>query len=222
MQTHKPQNTKKKRGRPPSQKADGPETIKKAALFEFAKYGYKGASIEKISQAAGVAKPLVHYHFASKSELWTQVVSEAFDSLQDQIQKFSIGFVERNPANVIDQFALAIVRFSAENYLLIRISTDETRQGGERADWLKHTYLLPLHKVAISLLNTISLKESGNYEPNSSAHIIPSIFGAINFPFIDADVVSEAYEVNVFSESYITEQAKLIAMLIWACIHNYK
>ena len=70
---------RRKRGRPPVAKTDGRDDIKKAALSEFAKRGFKGASIDQIAKTAGVAKPLIHYHFASKDELWKLTVKEAYD-----------------------------------------------------------------------------------------------------------------------------------------------
>ena len=71
--------TRRKRGRPPVAKTDGRDDIKKAALSEFAKRGFRGASIDQIAKTAGVAKPLIHYHFASKDELWKLTVKEAYD-----------------------------------------------------------------------------------------------------------------------------------------------
>lgn len=220
MVVAKTATSKRKRGRPPASKPEGREDIKRAALFEFAKRGFKGASIEKIAEAAGVAKPLVHYHFASKADLWKEAVSEAFDALRHEAQRFAIEFANKSREDVIDEFALAIVRFSAENPSLVRISTDETRQGGDRAEWLKETYLLPLHEITTALISSIS--GSDNFEENRSiaSHLTPSIFGAINFPYIDADVLSDAYDVDVFSDAYIAKQAALIAMLIRACIEH--
>lgn len=207
---------KRGRGRPKLDASDGREDIKRAALAEFARHGFKGASIDQIADSAGVAKRLIHYHFGSKDELWKQAVSEAFELFRLEAIKFGTEVSQKTPEDAVGAFAHAIVRFAAERTYLLQIAIDETRQGGDRAQWLKDTYLVPLHRIMLAVLNTISASEAD--QRTFASHVIPSIFGAINFAFIDADVVAEAYEVDVFDEAYVNEQADFIAMLLRACI----
>lgn len=209
---------KRGRGRPRLDASDGREDIKRAALTEFARHGFKGASIDQIAEAAGVAKRLIHYHFGSKDELWTQAVSEAFELFRLEAIKFGTEVSQKTLEEAIGAFAHAIVHFAAERTYLVQIAIDETRQGGERAQWLSETYLIPLHKIMLAVLNTISASETD--QRIFASHVIPSIFGAINFSFIDADVVSKAYAVDVFDEAYVNEQADFIAMLLRACIEE--
>ncbi len=44
-----------------------------AAARVFAAHGYHAASIEQIAQAAGITKPVIYHHFASKQKLHTAV-----------------------------------------------------------------------------------------------------------------------------------------------------
>ena len=37
----------------------------------------------------------------------------------------------------------------------------------------------------------------------TQANLIPVIFGALNFPFIDSDTISDVYSVDVYSKKYI-------------------
>jgi AcrR family transcriptional regulator len=54
------------------------QTILGAAGLEFEIKGYEAASFGSIAVRAGVAKSLVSYHFATKAEIASRVVSEAF------------------------------------------------------------------------------------------------------------------------------------------------
>ncbi|MEM8491992.1 MAG: TetR/AcrR family transcriptional regulator [Pseudomonadota bacterium] len=211
-------DSKRKRGRPRTTQEDGKRLIKEAALAEFAGSGFKGASIERIARTAGVAKPLVHYHFGSKQELWNAAVAEGFDQFQAKTLSFVPEFLELSPDDVMDRFAEEIVRFSAENPFLVRISTDETSKGGERAEWLRERYLLPLQRLMSDVFNELMRPVSDKSPVGLAAIVTPSLFGAINFPYIDADVVRDAHGVDVFSNEYIQEHARFIAMLMRASL----
>ncbi|MEM1436927.1 MAG: TetR/AcrR family transcriptional regulator [Pseudomonadota bacterium] len=210
---------KRKRGRPPRAQQVGKSSIITAALKEFARCGYRGSSIDAIARSAGVAKALVYYHFGSKEALWRASVSEAFDTLKDEASRFSGDLEHGDRAVAIERFAGSIVKFSSKNPWLVRIALDETRQGGERAQWLKRNYLLPLQRMLVPIIDRIF--GTGQAPRHFAAHLIPTVFGAINFAFIDDDVIAEAHRVDVHSEVYIAQQAELIAVILRAMIDQY-
>ncbi|MEM7291545.1 MAG: hypothetical protein AAF412_14430, partial [Pseudomonadota bacterium] len=99
---------------------------------------------------------------------------------------------------------------------LIQISIDETRQGGLRAEWLKSNYLVPLQKIMVS--QVLMVFENHPRKETLASHFIPSLFGAIVFPFVDADVMSDAHGIDVFTKKYVLAQAELIKVLLKACL----
>ena len=60
---------KRKPGRPARTDLDASASIRSAALNVFAQKGFDRASIVDIANAANVAKPLIHYHYATKEVL---------------------------------------------------------------------------------------------------------------------------------------------------------
>jgi AcrR family transcriptional regulator len=56
--------------------ADTRERLVTAAVEEFAREGYDGANINRITQAAGVATGTIYNYFASKKELMLAILSE--------------------------------------------------------------------------------------------------------------------------------------------------
>ena len=60
---------------------DTRDRILAAAREVFAEHSYEGAATRDIAERAGVAQPLLNYHFTSKDELWRAVVVSLFGEL---------------------------------------------------------------------------------------------------------------------------------------------
>lgn len=52
------------------------DKIKKIAISNFARYGFKGASLEKIAQEVGIKKPSIYSHFKNKEDLYINCLEE--------------------------------------------------------------------------------------------------------------------------------------------------
>jgi AcrR family transcriptional regulator len=53
----------------------------------FADLGYHGLSMEQLADAAGVSKPVLYQHFASKRDLYLALVHETVAEMQAQVRK---------------------------------------------------------------------------------------------------------------------------------------
>lgn len=58
--------------------------VLKAALEQFAQFGFEGASVREITTAAQANLAAVNYHFGSKEALYHAVVSETFNSIAEE------------------------------------------------------------------------------------------------------------------------------------------
>ncbi|MCE1193854.1 MAG: TetR family transcriptional regulator [Acidovorax sp.] len=90
------------------------DNILKAAIKVFARYGYEGGSVEKISKAAKSFDRMIYYYFGSKEGLFIEVLEETYrrmndaeskldldtarplEALQDVI-RFVVGYYRKNP-----------------------------------------------------------------------------------------------------------------------------
>ena len=61
--------------------AERRELVASVATGVFAERGYDGASIDEIARRAGVSAPVVYDHFASKQDLYEQIVERTRDAL---------------------------------------------------------------------------------------------------------------------------------------------
>lgn len=67
--------------------AERRDQILSTALTVFADRGYHLASMNEVAEAAGVTKPVLYQHFASKRELFVELLRETGHSLQTRIAK---------------------------------------------------------------------------------------------------------------------------------------
>jgi TetR/AcrR family transcriptional regulator len=58
------------------------DRILRAATQEFSEYGYSGARVNRIAEAAGVNKQLIYHYFGSKEGVYAEVLQEMLTSLE--------------------------------------------------------------------------------------------------------------------------------------------
>lgn len=101
--------------------------IREAAITEFSRHGFKGASTKAIAERAGLTKPHLHYYISSKEELYEELLYEvlsgwsgafAFDSRSD------------DPKQVLSLYVQRKLDYALDNPGLSGIFTSEVLAGG--------------------------------------------------------------------------------------------
>ena len=200
----------RKRGRPAGDQHDASLAIRQAALNVFAQKGFERASIAEIAKVANVAKPLIHYHFASKEVLWQSAVSDAKAALTAETLLFQERLSQLNPMQSIEFISEKMVEFAASHPQLVRIVVDETGKGGSRAEWLFEHFLLPSYAMGQTIIDRISKElKLGNAKPKAE-HLLPVMLGVMNFPFLEAEIIRRTYGKDVYSKTYIKRHGKVM------------
>lgn len=203
-------STPRRRGRPARDQHDASLAIRQAALTVFAQNGFERASIAEIAKAANVAKPLIHYHFASKEVLWQAAVSDAQAALMAETLLFQERLSHLNPMQAIEFISEKMVAFAASHPQLVRIVVDETGKGGSRAEWLFEHFLLPSYAMGQAIIDRLSKElKLGSAKPKAE-HLLPVMLGVMNFPFLEAEVIRRAYGKDVYSKTYVKRQGKVL------------
>ena len=214
MATQAHSSPPRKRGRPARDQDDASMVIRLAALNVFAQNGFERASILEIAKAANVAKPLVHYHFASKQVLWQSAVSHAQAALMAELVVFQDRLLHLNPMQSMEFISEKMVEFAANHPQLVRIVVDETGKGGDRAEWLFEHFLLPSYALAQNFIDKISKElKLGNAKPKAE-HLLPVLLGVMNFPFLEAETIRRALGKDVYSKAYIQRHGKVMFKLL--------
>jgi AcrR family transcriptional regulator len=98
------------RGRPAGQGATR-ENILRAAIAVFAKQGFAGARVEKISRAARTTDRMIYYYFGSKERLFVAVLETIYKELGDAESALDLSGLAP------DEALCAIIRFTWNHYL---------------------------------------------------------------------------------------------------------
>lgn len=61
--------------------------VLKAASIVFAKYGYRGATMDEIALEAGVVKGTLYYNFKNKEEIFNEIIESGIGHLREDIDK---------------------------------------------------------------------------------------------------------------------------------------
>ena len=63
------------------------QQILSACISEFAAHGYRGASTDRMAEAAGISKGLLFYHFKNKKNLYLYIVDYAARTMIEKMDK---------------------------------------------------------------------------------------------------------------------------------------
>jgi AcrR family transcriptional regulator len=97
-----------------------------AAAQLFAERGYRGASMDEIARCSGVTPPVVYEHFASKRELYRELLERHFAELRDVWREhFAVGGpVGERVARSFDAWFAYVEAHPFAGRVLFRYSTD--------------------------------------------------------------------------------------------------
>lgn len=118
--------TKKPRSRDPQKtKAD----ILNAAILEFAKHGYHGARIAKVSKAARCNPRMIYHYFGGKEPLYMAVLESVYASIRSE--EAALNLSEDDPVGSIQRLVAFTFDYFHENPLFLHITRNENILGGK-------------------------------------------------------------------------------------------
>ena len=104
------------------------EAILRAAIKVFAKHGYAGGSVEKISQAAHSVDRMIYYYFGSKEGLFIEVLEEIYRRMNEAEQRLALDVEQPVQAlHAVIRFVIGYYRKHPEFVTLL--NTENLHQG---------------------------------------------------------------------------------------------
>jgi AcrR family transcriptional regulator len=98
------------------------DNILSAATQVFARYGYEGGSVEKISKSAKSVDRMIYYYFGSKEGLFIQVLENAYRRMNDAERKLKLDSSQPiDGLNRVIGFVLAYYRKNPEFITLLNL-----------------------------------------------------------------------------------------------------
>ena len=105
------------------------ENILRAATKVFARYGYEGGSVEKISKAAKSFDRMIYYYFGSKEGLFIQVLEETYKRMNDAESKLKLNV--ENPVDALQDVIRFVVGYYRKNPEFITLLNTENLHKGK-------------------------------------------------------------------------------------------
>jgi TetR/AcrR family transcriptional regulator len=208
----KPRTTR--RGHPSADMPPAIDKIRNAALILFSRQGYEGTSVAEIASLAGVAKPLIHYHFSSKEELWYSVIDAASRALLAELDAFRTAAVGLPPEQVIAMLAATSVQSSFRFFHIVSIIDDEARSTGPRSDYLLKVLQKPSLVSARAIVDVLNDVLRKGREPIPAEHVVPAIMGAATFPFVNQKAMKGTFGADVRDEGYAQRHTALLTQIL--------
>lgn len=101
--------------------------IREAAITEFSRHGFKGASTKAIAERAGLSKPHLHYYISSKEELYEELLYEVLNGWSSA---FAFDSSSDDPKHVLTHYVRRKLDYALDNPGLSGIFTSEVLGGG--------------------------------------------------------------------------------------------
>lgn len=194
------------------QAGSAPDLILKVALEEFGHNGFEGTNIAEIAKRAGVAKPLVHYHFESKEKLWQAAIMHAMAKLTTEFSTLHFEVRDLEPMAILSVVIRRFTYFCARNHAMTNVVIQEITRGTERGIWLTDHFIKPTFLMAETFLK--SAMQKNELKPVHPGPLLSMISGAINGYFAFSGMLSELYGFDPLDEKAASDHAELVVDVI--------
>ena len=189
------------------------ERILTAALELFSERSFEGATTRQIAERAGVAQPLLNYHFRGKDDLWRAAIDSLFARLRDVLNARAFGLRGVDELTTAKLIVREFIAFSAANPQLHRIIMQECKTDGPRLDWLVETHIRPLYDATAELMQ--QLVEAGHIAPIPVAHLYYILTGAGATMFVLAPECRRLSGVDPFDPDVVDLHADAVVALLF-------
>jgi TetR/AcrR family transcriptional regulator len=188
------------------------DRIVTAAADLFSARSFDGASTRQIAAAAGVAQPLLNYHFRSKEALWQAAVDSLFTVLNERM---AARFEGLRGVDAVTRARLQVrefVTFSARNPQLHRIILQESTLDGPRMDYLV-AHVRPLYDATVALFD--DLARAGAVPPIPAPHLYYILTGAGPTMFVLGPECRRLTGLDPTSDDVIEAHADAVCRLLF-------
>ncbi|MEO8390469.1 TetR/AcrR family transcriptional regulator [Polaromonas sp.] len=104
------------------------DNILRAATKVFARYGYDGGSVEKISRSAKSFDRMIYYYFGSKEGLFIEVLEDMYRRMNDAELELSLD-VEHPVESLTDVICFVVSYYSKNPEFITLLNTENLHRG---------------------------------------------------------------------------------------------
>ncbi len=184
-----------KTAKPPGVREQAAQTtrdnILRAATKVFARYGYDGGSVEKISKAAKSFDRMIYYYFGSKEGLFIEVLEEMYRRMNDAELKLSLD-IEKPVESLKDVIHFVVSYYAKNSEFITLLNTENLHRGKHISKSLRaREYSSPAIDIIRQLLE--SGVQQGVFRNDVSARNVYLLIAATGYFYI-----SNRYTLSAF------------------------
>jgi TetR/AcrR family transcriptional regulator len=153
-----------------------------AALDVFSAHGFRGATLDRIAEAAGLSKPNLLYYFPSKEAIHVALLSQLMDTWLDPLRELDPG---GEPVAELLAYVRRKLQMSRDFPRESRLFANEILQGAPRIGPALETELKDLVDEKAAVIR--GWVEAGRIAPVDPHHLIFSVW-ALTQHYADFDV----------------------------------
>ncbi|WP_208998380.1 TetR family transcriptional regulator C-terminal domain-containing protein [Roseibium aquae] len=185
--------------------------ILEAALQEFSKVGYSGATVERIATAAGMSKSNLLYYFPSKAAMYESVLGRILDDWLAPLRTLDpLG----DPAQELRAYIGSKLTISARHPQASRLFANEIMRGAPRLGRVLETDLKALVADKCDVIE--SWIKAGKIRPVNPVHLIFTIWATTQHYADFAPQVRAITGTDLSDPDFFAETEKTVTDLILA------
>jgi len=188
------------------------DRIVAAAADLFSERSFEGATTRQIALRAGVAQPLLNYHFRSKEALWQAAVDSLFELLNQTMAQRDAGLRGVDEVTSAKLLVREFITFSARNPQLHRIIMQESKADGSRMDYLVD-HVRPIYESTVELF--ADLAREGAVPPIPPTHLYYILTGAGPTMFVLAPECRRLSGIDPAADDVIEAHADAVCQLLF-------
>jgi TetR/AcrR family transcriptional regulator len=188
------------------------DRIVASAADVFSEWSFEGATTRRIAARAGVAQPLLNYHFRSKEELWQAAVDSLFELLNGTMAERAAGLRGVDEVTSAKLRVREFITFSARNPQLHRIIMQESKADSPRMDYLVG-HVRPIYENTVELFANLARK--GAVPPIPPTHLYYILTGAGPTMFVLAPECRRLSGLDPGADEVIEAHADAVCRLLF-------
>jgi len=191
------------------------ERILDAALTLFAEQGYDATSMREISEQLGITKAALHYHFASKAQLYAAVMARILDRIEAELMRSLAegGGPLRRLERWLDVVIDVLAAHPTYARLLLRSLFEDDELTGALPEEQAVRATLERNVGAAHRLLRDGITQ-GVFRPVSVPHMVQSVIGLTVFHFASGEFGEEIIGRPLFSAIEVRRRKQEVKALI--------
>lgn len=158
------------------------DNILRAATKVFARYGYEGGSVEKISKSAKSFDRMIYYYFGSKEGLFIEVLEDMYRRMNDAELELKLD-VEQPVESLKDLIGFVVTYYSKNPEFITLLNTENLLRGKHIS---KSSRAREYSSPAIAIINQLlqSGVRKGIFRPDISPRNVYLLIAATGYFYI--------------------------------------